>query len=94
MKYVKLHKNSIVTPMSHRSYCRVCADRKQSEDSYTAFKKLMEVAHIDNMKVLKGMIRATDDQRPLYDGSKRFNVGSLLLPDKISRFLQLKTLRS
>ncbi|XP_073299838.1 protein SIEVE ELEMENT OCCLUSION B-like [Primulina huaijiensis] len=53
--------------------CKGLIDRKKTEDAYTAFKKLMEVAHIDNMKVLRAMIRATDDQRPLYDGSKRFN---------------------
>ncbi|XP_073039011.1 protein SIEVE ELEMENT OCCLUSION B-like [Primulina eburnea] len=62
--------------------CKELIVRKKFEDSYTAFKKLMETAHIDNMKVLKGMIRAPDEQRPLYDGSKRSNVGSLLLPDK------------
>ncbi|XP_073304456.1 protein SIEVE ELEMENT OCCLUSION B-like [Primulina huaijiensis] len=53
--------------------CKELIVRKKSEDSYTAFKKLMETAHIDNMKVLKGMIRAPDEQRPLYDGSKRYN---------------------
>lgn len=51
-------------------------ERKKAEDAYIAFKKLIESTHIENMKVLRAMIRARDDQRPLYDGSKRINVSA------------------
>ncbi|KAK4399670.1 protein SIEVE ELEMENT OCCLUSION B [Sesamum angolense] len=53
--------------------CKDLIDRKKAEDAYIAFKKLMETAHIDNMKVLRAMIRSREDQRPLYHGSRRTN---------------------
>ncbi|KAL0297041.1 UNVERIFIED_CONTAM: protein SIEVE ELEMENT OCCLUSION B [Sesamum radiatum] len=53
--------------------CKDLIDRKKAEDAYIAFKKLMETAHIDNMKVLRAMIRSREDQRPLYHGTRRTN---------------------
>ncbi|XP_051116216.1 protein SIEVE ELEMENT OCCLUSION B-like [Andrographis paniculata] len=53
--------------------CLGLVDKKKSEDAYIAFKRLIETSHIDNMKVLRAMIRTTEDQMPLYDGSKRTN---------------------
>ncbi|KZV40025.1 hypothetical protein F511_12420 [Dorcoceras hygrometricum] len=48
-------------------------ERKRGEDAYIAFKKLMEAVHIDNMKVFRAMIRARDDQKPLFHGSRKIN---------------------
>ncbi|GER55995.1 sieve element occlusion b [Striga asiatica] len=53
--------------------CSETINKKKAEDAYFAFRKLMESAHIDNMKVLKAMIKSREDQRPLFDGSKRLN---------------------
>ncbi|PIN26405.1 hypothetical protein CDL12_00840 [Handroanthus impetiginosus] len=69
------HKLSVI--MDHlQTQLRICREliaRKKEEDQYLAFKRLMESAHIDNMRVLRAMIHSRDDQRPLYDGSKRIN---------------------
>ncbi|GFP88320.1 hypothetical protein PHJA_000975700 [Phtheirospermum japonicum] len=53
--------------------CKDLIDREKAEGAYLAFTKLMESAHIDNMKVLKAMIKSREDQRPLFDGSKKQN---------------------
>ncbi|KAL6505464.1 hypothetical protein OROHE_022843 [Orobanche hederae] len=53
--------------------CKVLIERNKAEDAYLALMKLMESTHIDNMKILKAMIKSREDQRPLFDGSKRQN---------------------
>ncbi|KAH6805165.1 hypothetical protein C2S51_029996 [Perilla frutescens var. frutescens] len=53
--------------------CRDIIERKKFEDAYVKFKRLLETAHIDNMRVLTELFRFKDDQRPLYDGSRRTN---------------------
>ncbi|KAL3835626.1 hypothetical protein ACJIZ3_010362 [Penstemon smallii] len=53
--------------------CKDLIHRKKAEDAYTAFKRLMEQSHIDNWKVLRAMIHPKEDQRPLWDGSKKQN---------------------
>ncbi|XP_073144060.1 protein SIEVE ELEMENT OCCLUSION B-like [Henckelia pumila] len=53
--------------------CKDLIDRKKGEDAYIAFKKLMEAAHIDNMKVFRAMFRAREDQKPLFHGYKKIN---------------------
>ncbi|KAG8383252.1 hypothetical protein BUALT_Bualt05G0165100 [Buddleja alternifolia] len=69
------HKLSVI--MEHlQNQLMICKDlieRKKSEDAYTAFKKLMETSHIDNMRVLRAIIRSREDQKPLYDGSRKTN---------------------
>ncbi|XP_047963572.1 protein SIEVE ELEMENT OCCLUSION B-like [Salvia hispanica] len=69
------HKLSVILEhlRDQLAVCKGLVERKKAEDAYTAFKKLIESTHIENMKVLRAMIRARDDQRPLYDGSKRIN---------------------
>ncbi|KAK6116563.1 hypothetical protein DH2020_049669 [Rehmannia glutinosa] len=69
------HKLSVI--LEHlQNQLRTCKDmieKKKAEDAYIAFKRLMESAHIDNMKVLRAMIKSREDQRPIFDGSKRTN---------------------
>ncbi|KAI3452649.1 hypothetical protein Pfo_009313 [Paulownia fortunei] len=69
------HKLSVILGhlQDQMKICKDLIERKKAEDAYMAFKKLMESSHIDNMKVLRAMIRFRDDQRPLFDGSKRTN---------------------
>ncbi|KAI3452651.1 hypothetical protein Pfo_009315 [Paulownia fortunei] len=69
------HKLSVILEhlQDQLKICKDLIERKKAEDAYMAFKKLMESSHIDNMKVLRAMIRSRDDQRPLFDGSKRTN---------------------
>ncbi|KAG6383702.1 hypothetical protein SASPL_156533 [Salvia splendens] len=69
------HKLSVILEhlRDQLAVCKGLVERKKAEDAYIAFKKLIESTHIENMKVLRAMIRARDDQRPLYDGSKRIN---------------------
>ncbi|PIM97878.1 Ferredoxin--NADP(+) reductase [Handroanthus impetiginosus] len=68
------HKLSVILEHLQKQLatCRKLIGKKE-EDAYILFKRLIESPHIDNMKVLRAMIRARDDQRPLYDGSKRTN---------------------
>ncbi|KAL3835662.1 hypothetical protein ACJIZ3_010398 [Penstemon smallii] len=53
--------------------CKDLIHRKKEEDPSTAFKRHMEMSHIDNLKVLRAMIHPKEDQRPLWDGSKKQN---------------------
>ncbi|XP_047961300.1 protein SIEVE ELEMENT OCCLUSION B-like [Salvia hispanica] len=53
--------------------CKEIIERKKFEDAYIKFKRLLETAHIDNMRVLTELFRFREDQRPLYDGSRRTN---------------------
>lgn len=71
----KKPRSKIYTSLYIITRIKICwTEKKKAEDAYIAFKRLIESTHIDNMKVLRAMIRARDDQRPLYDGSKRINV--------------------
>ncbi|KAK6160296.1 hypothetical protein DH2020_003677 [Rehmannia glutinosa] len=67
------HKLSVILEHLQRQLgiCKDLIGRKKAEDAYVAFKKLIESSHIDNMKTLRAMIHAREDQKPLYDGSKR-----------------------
>lgn len=38
--------------------------------------RLFDTVHIDNMKILKALIYAKDDQLPLFDGSSKRRVSS------------------
>ncbi|KAL8550589.1 hypothetical protein ACS0TY_009134 [Phlomoides rotata] len=53
--------------------CKELVGRKRAEDLYAKFKRLLESAHIDNMKVLNAFFRHREDQRPLYHGSRNTN---------------------
>ncbi|KAI3467621.1 hypothetical protein Pfo_024284 [Paulownia fortunei] len=67
------HKLSVILEHLQRqlAICKDLIERKKAEDAYIAFKRLIESSHIDNMKVIRAMIRAREDQKPLYHGSKR-----------------------
>ncbi|PIN09356.1 hypothetical protein CDL12_18058 [Handroanthus impetiginosus] len=69
------HKLSVILEHLQKQLatCRKLIEKRKEEDAYIAFKRLIESPHINNMKVLRAMIHARDDQRPLYDGSKRTN---------------------
>ncbi|KAG8366001.1 hypothetical protein BUALT_Bualt17G0030700 [Buddleja alternifolia] len=69
------HKLSVIMEHLQRqlALCKDLIETKKGEDAYIAFKRLMETSHIDNMRVLRAMIRGKEDQRPLYDGSRRTN---------------------
>ncbi|XP_051149411.1 protein SIEVE ELEMENT OCCLUSION B-like isoform X2 [Andrographis paniculata] len=53
--------------------CKGLVEKKKEEDAYVTFVRIIESAHIDNMKVLRAMFRSKEDQRPLYDGTRKIN---------------------
>ncbi|GFQ00688.1 hypothetical protein PHJA_002212700 [Phtheirospermum japonicum] len=67
------HKLSVIMEHLQKQLviCKRIIDSKKAEDAYTSFKRLIESSHIDNMKILRAMIRAREEQRPLYDGTRR-----------------------
>ncbi|KAG6766361.1 hypothetical protein POTOM_030438 [Populus tomentosa] len=46
-------------------------DEKRHHEAYLTLVRLFESVHIDNMKILKALIYAKDDQLPLFDGSTK-----------------------
>ncbi|KAH8500044.1 hypothetical protein H0E87_015327 [Populus deltoides] len=46
-------------------------DEKRHHEAYLTLVRLLESVHIDNMKILKALIYAKDDQLPLFDGSTK-----------------------
>jgi len=52
------------------------ADEKKSVEYFQMLKNLFEMTHVDNMKVLKALVYAKDDIRPLIDGSSKKRVRS------------------
>ncbi|CAI9785121.1 unnamed protein product [Fraxinus pennsylvanica] len=46
-------------------------EKKKIDEAFAALKKLFETSHIDNMKILKTIIHARDDQMPIFDGTRR-----------------------
>ncbi|PIN26407.1 hypothetical protein CDL12_00842 [Handroanthus impetiginosus] len=53
--------------------CRKSLEMKKAGDADLVFEIIMESVQAENMRVLRAMIHSRDDQRPLYDGSKRIN---------------------
>ncbi|KAH8504071.1 hypothetical protein Peur_046351 [Populus x canadensis] len=54
--------------------CRQHIDEKKSVEYFQMLKNLFEMTHVDNMKVLKALVYAKDDIRPLIDGSSKKRV--------------------
>ncbi|XP_061985496.1 protein SIEVE ELEMENT OCCLUSION B-like [Populus nigra] len=46
-------------------------DENRHHEAYLTLVRLLESVHIDNMKILKALIYAKDDQLPLFDGSTK-----------------------
>ncbi|KAK2636630.1 hypothetical protein Ddye_031422 [Dipteronia dyeriana] len=62
--------------------CYKIIDEKRHIEAYQALVRLMETPHIDNLKVLRALIYAKDDQLPLVEGSTRRRAGLELLRRK------------
>ncbi|KAL7171614.1 hypothetical protein ACSBR2_036303 [Camellia fascicularis] len=54
--------------------CYQYIDEKRHIEAFQMLVRLFEMAHIDNMKILKALIYAKDDQLPLVDGSTKKRV--------------------
>ncbi|KAK0574586.1 hypothetical protein LWI29_025850 [Acer saccharum] len=75
--------NSIHTHLKNQlNLCYKIIDEKMHIEAYQALVRLMETPHIDNMKVLRALIYAKDDQLPLIEGSTRRRAGLELLRRK------------
>ncbi|CAI9756328.1 unnamed protein product [Fraxinus pennsylvanica] len=48
-------------------------DARKTNDEYDAIHKIFGTSHIDNMKILKTLISARENQMPLFDGTRRIN---------------------
>ncbi|KAI5679283.1 hypothetical protein M9H77_10233 [Catharanthus roseus] len=55
--------------------CNHKIEEKKQNDAFYALHRLFETPHIDNMKILRALIYAKEDQLPLYDGTHRRRVG-------------------
>ncbi|KAL2547094.1 Protein SIEVE ELEMENT OCCLUSION B [Forsythia ovata] len=55
--------------------CNELIEAKKRNDAFAALKKLFETSHIDNMKILRALIHAREDQRPIFDGTRKINEG-------------------
>ncbi|KAK0574134.1 hypothetical protein LWI29_018713 [Acer saccharum] len=70
--------NSIHTHLKNKlNLCYNIIDEKKRIEAYDELKRLMEKTHIDNMKVLRALIYAKDDQLPLFKGSTGTKQASL-----------------
>ncbi|KAK1575813.1 hypothetical protein Q3G72_008541 [Acer saccharum] len=75
--------NSIHTHLKNQlNLCYKIIDEKMHIEAYQALVRLMETPHIDNMKVLRALIYAKDDQLPLIEGSTKRRAGLELLRRK------------
>ncbi|KAJ6903857.1 hypothetical protein NC651_021125 [Populus alba x Populus x berolinensis] len=57
--------------MKQLTLCFLHIDEKKHHEAYLTLVRLLESVHIDNMKILKALIYAKDDQLPLFDGSTK-----------------------
>ncbi|XP_022868771.1 protein SIEVE ELEMENT OCCLUSION B-like [Olea europaea var. sylvestris] len=46
-------------------------EANKRNEQFAALKKLFETLHIDNMKILRAIIRAREDQMPIFDGTRK-----------------------
>ncbi|THG00261.1 hypothetical protein TEA_026287 [Camellia sinensis var. sinensis] len=58
------------------------SQEKRSLEAYETLVRLMEMIHLDNMKVLRALIYAKDDLLPLFDGSAKRTVNLEVLRRK------------
>ncbi|KAM7251752.1 hypothetical protein ACFE04_023635 [Oxalis oulophora] len=64
------------------SLCYQHIDEKRHIESYNTLVRLIESPHIDNMKIIKALIYAKDDQLPLFDGTAKKRVSLEVLRRK------------
>eukprot|EP00258_Populus_trichocarpa_P017390 XP_006378256.2 protein SIEVE ELEMENT OCCLUSION B [Populus trichocarpa] len=57
--------------MKQLTLCLQHIDEKRHIEAFQTLVSLFEAFHIDNMKILKALIYAKDDQLPLFDGSTK-----------------------
>ncbi|CAN0871819.1 Protein SIEVE ELEMENT OCCLUSION B [Linum grandiflorum] len=57
--------------MKQLTVCYQHIDEKRHIEAYQALIRLFEMVHIDNLKILRALIYAKDDQLPLMDGATR-----------------------
>ncbi|XP_059640295.1 protein SIEVE ELEMENT OCCLUSION B-like [Cornus florida] len=62
--------------------CYKHIEDKRDVEAYDALQHIFEMIHIDNMKVLKSLIYAKDDQPPLLDGASKRRVNLEVLRRK------------
>ncbi|KAI8541393.1 hypothetical protein RHMOL_Rhmol08G0056700 [Rhododendron molle] len=60
--------------MKQLNICNQLIEEKRNNEAYEALQRMFEMIHIDNMKVLKALIYARDDQLPLFDGASKRRV--------------------
>ncbi|EPS71838.1 hypothetical protein M569_02915, partial [Genlisea aurea] len=70
------HKLSVILEHLHKQLrvCKELIDQKKTNDKFNEFVSLTDSVHIDNMKVLRAIVHAREDQGPLYDPVKKTNV--------------------
>ncbi|KAJ8758876.1 hypothetical protein K2173_002655 [Erythroxylum novogranatense] len=54
--------------------CNQLVDEKIHFEAYQGLKRLLQGSHIDNLKIIRALIHATEDQQPLYDGDSKKRV--------------------
>ncbi|XP_058227605.1 protein SIEVE ELEMENT OCCLUSION B-like [Rhododendron vialii] len=75
--------NNIYEHLSKQlNICNQLLEERRNNESYDALRNIFEMIHIDNMKVLKALIYARDDQPPLFDGSTKRRVNLEVLRRK------------
>ncbi|XP_050205524.1 protein SIEVE ELEMENT OCCLUSION B-like [Mercurialis annua] len=60
--------------MKQLTQCYHIIDEKRHIEAYQTLIRLFETSHVDNMKILRALIYAKDDQLPLYDGHTKRRV--------------------
>ncbi|KAJ6321440.1 hypothetical protein OIU77_011503 [Salix suchowensis] len=68
--------------MRQLALCNQHIDEKRNFEAYQTLARLLDSVHIDNMKILKALIYAKDDQLPLFHGSTKKGGGLDLLRTK------------
>ncbi|KAK6132362.1 hypothetical protein DH2020_033883 [Rehmannia glutinosa] len=62
--------------------CYQAIDEKKEIDAYKSLSRLIESAHIDNMKVLKALLNTNEDMAPLIEGYTKIRVNLEVLRRK------------
>ena len=63
-----------MAPLNFIINCLLRVEEKRDAESFDSLVHILDVIHIDNMKILKALINTKDDILPLYDGSDKERV--------------------
>ncbi|MBA0682508.1 hypothetical protein Goari_024223 [Gossypium aridum] len=75
--------NSIYNDLMEKlNRCRQRINERKDIEAFETLVRLFDAIHIDNMKILKALIYAKDDQPPLWDGTTKQRVSIELLRRK------------